>query len=117
MSLSCALPATHPKATFDRIYSELALHQAVIRAYSKPLFTWRKALGRSHDGRTLYDFAADSLQNTAQLHRQLARGEFVYRPGIELHFNGARMSKFWKHIEIRIGRVYHAPRHDAFTSV
>ena len=87
MTVDCPLPASHKKATFDRVYSELALHQAVIRAYSKPLFTWRKALGRSHDGRTLYDFAADSLQNTSQLHRQLARKEFTYRPGIELHFN------------------------------
>ena len=87
MIVSCPLPASHKRATFDRVYSELALHQAVIRAYSKPLFTWRKALGRSHDGRTLYDFASDSLQNIAHLHRQLARREFTYRPGIELHFN------------------------------
>ena len=87
MNLVCPLPAGHRKATFDRVYSELALHQAVIRAYSKPLFTWRKALGSSHDGRTLYDFASDSLRNIDQLHRQLSRGEFVFRPGIELHFN------------------------------
>ena len=87
MNVSCPLPPTHRKATFDRVYSELALHQAVIRAYSKPLFTWRKALGSSHDGRTLYDFASDSLRNIDRLHQQLVHGEFVYRPGIELHIN------------------------------
>ncbi len=87
MSVTCPLPASHKKATFDRIYSELALHQAVIRAYSKPLFTWRKALGCSHDGQTLYDFAANSLQNISQLHKKLNSGQFRYRPGIELRFN------------------------------
>ena len=86
MTVSCPLPATHKKATFNRIYSELALHQAVIRAYSKPLFTSRKALGMSHDGRTFYDFASDSLQNVSQLHKQLAKRRFSYRPGIELLF-------------------------------
>ena len=87
MNAHCPLPASHRKATFARIYSELALHQAVIRVYSKPLFTWRKALGRSHDERTLYDFAADSLRNISQLHQQLTRRQFSYRPGIELKFN------------------------------
>ena len=87
MNIHCPLPSTHRKATFGRVYSELALHQAVIRAYSKPLFTWRKALGMSHDGRTLYDFASDSLQNVSRLHKQLAKGQFGYRPGIELKFN------------------------------
>jgi len=87
MNAHCPLPASRRKATFARIYSELALHQAVIRVYSKPLFTWRKALGRSHDERTLYDFAADSLRNISQLHQQLTRRQFSYRPGIELKFN------------------------------
>ena len=87
MSVTCPLPASHKKATFDRIYSELALHQAVIRAYSKPLFTWRKALGMSHDGRTLYDFARHSLKNVHQLHRQLRGGQFNFREGIALHYN------------------------------
>ncbi len=87
MSVTCPLPASHKKAKFDRIYSELALHQAVIRAYSKPLFTWRKALGMSHDGRTLYDFARHSLKNVHQLHRQLRGGQFNFREGIALHYN------------------------------
>ena len=87
MNLHCPLPPPHRKATFDRVYSELALHQAVIRAYSKPLFTWRKALGMSHDGRTLYDFARHSLKNIHSLHQQLAAGAFHFRPGIALHYN------------------------------
>ena len=87
MNVHCPLPPTHRKATFAQVYSELALHQAVIRAYSKPLFTWRKALGMSHDGRTLYDFARHSLKNIHTLHLQLAGGTFQFRPGIALHYN------------------------------
>ena len=87
MEISCPLSLPHRKATFARIYSELALHQAALRAYTKPLFAWRKALGMSHDGRTLYDFASDSLQNVSRLHKQLSKGQFGYRPGIELKFN------------------------------
>ncbi len=87
MNVHCPLPSTHRKATFTRVYSELALHQAVIRAYSKPLFTWRKALGMSHDGRTLYDFARHSLKNIHTLHQQLAGGTFQFRPGIALRYN------------------------------
>ena len=87
MSLDCPLPAGFRKATFGRVYSELALHQAVIRAYSKPLFTWRKALGMSHDGRTLYDFARHSLKNIHTLHQQLKSGRFVFREGIALDYN------------------------------
>ena len=87
MNVHCPLPSTHRKATFAQVYSELALHQAVIRAYSKPLFTWRKALGMSHDGRTLYDFARHSLKNIHTLHQQLAGGTFKFRPGIALHYN------------------------------
>ena len=87
MNVHCPLPSTHRKATFAQVYSELALHQAVIRAYSKPLVTWRKALGTSHDGRTLYDFARHSLKNIHTLHQQLAGGTFQFRPGIALHYN------------------------------
>ena len=87
MNLECPLSAGIRKATFASVYSELALHQAVIRAYSKPLFTWRKALGMSHDGRTLYDFARHSLKNIHTLHRQLVNGKFRFRPGIALDYN------------------------------
>ena len=44
------------KSKFADIYSELALNQAALRAFTKPLFTWKKALGQSHDGLTLYRF-------------------------------------------------------------
>ena len=87
MKVDCPLSPPHRKATFARVYSELALHQAVIRAYSKPLFNWRKALGMSHDGRTLYDFARHSLKNVHQLHLELESGRFHFRPGIALHYN------------------------------
>ena len=65
---------TGPKTKFADIYSELALNQAALRAYTKPLFTWKKALGQSHDGLTLYDFARCTSSNLKQIHRQLMMG-------------------------------------------
>jgi hypothetical protein len=82
-----SLPAPHRPATFARLYSELALHQAVIKAYTRPLFSWRKALGRSHDGRTLYDFARHPERNIAALHRALATQSFRFREGMEIRWN------------------------------
>ena len=85
--IDCPLPAQLPKATFGRLYSELELHKAVVQAYSKPLFTWRKALSMSHDRKTLYDFAQYSLKNAHSLHRRLIKREFHFRECIELNYN------------------------------
>ena len=83
-------PPNGRKARFDQLYSELALHKAALRVYTKPLFAWRKALTRSHDGQTLYDFARHTPQNLDRLHRQLRSHEFRFRDGLALHrnFNG-----------------------------
>lgn len=85
-----SLPASHRKATFARLYSELALHRAVLKAYTRPLFSWRKALGRSHDGRTLYDFARHPAKHIAQLHDALNNHAFRFREGMAMrcNFNG-----------------------------
>ncbi len=72
---------TGPKTQFADIYSELALNQAALRAYTKPLFTWKKALGQSHDGLTLYDFARCTSSNLKQIHRQLMNHRFIFREG------------------------------------
>jgi len=82
-----SLPAPHRKATFRSLYSELALHKAALKAYTKPMFSWRKALSTSHDGRTLYDFARHTPQNLQRLHDLLRRQEFHFREGIAQHFN------------------------------
>ncbi len=85
---SFSLPSMRQsKATFGAVYSELALHKAVLKAYTKPLFSWRKALQRSHDGRTLYDFARETPRHVEQLHQALSRRQFCFREGVELHYN------------------------------
>lgn len=74
-------PYTDQKVRFDDIYSELALNQAALRAYTKPLFLRKKALGQSHDGLTLYDFAQCTSSNLKQIHRQLMSRQFIFREG------------------------------------
>ena len=73
----------HGKATFNSIYSRLALYATILQVYTKPLFSWRKALTMSHDGRTLYEFAKHTPQNTEMLHTALVRNEFHFREGID----------------------------------
>lgn len=69
------------------LYREAELYKAAVRLYTKPLFSWRKALSTSTDDRTLYDFARKGLRNLDRLHGSLSRGEFQYRKGRALHFN------------------------------
>jgi len=78
---------SHKRASFQACYTELDLYKAVLWVYTKSLFSWRKALSRSHDGQTLYDFAWHTRQNVEQLHTALLRQEFHFREGIELHYN------------------------------
>lgn len=75
------------KASFQGLYREAALYKALLKTYTKPLFSWRKALATSHDGRTLYDFARRTTQNVSRLHRLLRAREFHFREGIELKYN------------------------------
>lgn len=79
-------PLGNPKLNFFSIYDKSALYDAVLRVYTKPLFSWQKALLMSHDGRTLYDFARHTSRNVQRLHSTLLRQEFQFREGIELHY-------------------------------
>ena len=87
MSYDISLPAAHRKARFRSLYSRVALHEAVLQVYTKPLFAWRKAYNRSHDDRTLYDFARHTPQNVDKLHKQLARETIRFREALPVHFN------------------------------
>jgi len=87
-----AEPSPGPKAKlkWSELYSEAELYKSAVRLYTKPLFSWRKALQSSTDGKNLYDFARHGLHNLGVLHQKLANEEFHFRPGKELHyrFNG-----------------------------
>lgn len=85
--MELSLPPSQRKATFSLLYSELALHQAVLKIYTKPLFFRRNALIMSHDGRTLYDFARHTIPNIERLHAVLTRQEFHFREAIEITLN------------------------------
>lgn len=68
-------------------YREAELYKAAVRLYTKPLFSWRKALFASTDKRDLYDFARAGLRNLAEIHRALARESFRFRPAVALRRN------------------------------
>lgn len=78
------------KLGWAQLYSEAELYKAAVRLYTTPLFSWRKALSRSTDQHTLYDFARHGLKNLDAIHRALSRENFHFRPGIALrhNFNG-----------------------------
>ncbi|MGE5325417.1 MAG: reverse transcriptase domain-containing protein [Deltaproteobacteria bacterium] len=69
------------------VYREAELYKAVVRVYTKPLFSWRKALSTSTDGRTLYDLASGGLRSLDRLERALRREEFHFRPAVALRYN------------------------------
>jgi hypothetical protein len=75
------------KLTWAELYSEAELCKSAIRLYTKPLFSWRKALQSSTDGKNLYDFARHGLQNLGALHQKLSSEAFHFRPGKELRYN------------------------------
>ncbi|MCP4192280.1 MAG: hypothetical protein GY768_16840 [Planctomycetaceae bacterium] len=89
MKLDFSLPYARRKATFASIYSEVDLYRAALKTYTKPLFRWRAALSRSHDGGTLYDFARSGHRNLNRVHRRLVDRSFQAREGIarKYHFN------------------------------
>jgi retron-type reverse transcriptase len=75
------------KLRFRSIYSEVKLYRAALDVYKKPLFSWRKALSRSFDGRTLYDFAEHSSRNLDLLHHSLMTETYNLQPYIALDYN------------------------------
>jgi hypothetical protein len=69
------------------VYREAELYKAAVAIYTKPLFSWRKALFTSIDDRDLYDFARRGLRNLSAIHNALERESFSFRPGVALHRN------------------------------
>ncbi|MGB8476594.1 MAG: reverse transcriptase domain-containing protein [Candidatus Acidiferrum sp.] len=104
------------------IYREADLYKAAVRIYTKPLFSWRKALFASTDKRDLYDFARSGLHNLAGIHRALVREAFSFRPAAALHrnFRGKRRTLYiypWEErlVDLLLYRVLSARLHDWFS--
>jgi hypothetical protein len=76
-----------PPLRWRDLYREADLYKSAVRLYTKPLFSWRKALFVSSDKRDLYDFARQGLHNLAGIHRALSRESFSFRPAVALHRN------------------------------
>lgn len=72
---------------WEDLYREAELYKAAVRLYTKPLFSWRKALTTSTDKQTMYDFARRGLHNLRIIHKRLSNRTFHFRPGLALHYN------------------------------
>jgi len=101
------------------VYREAELYKAAVRLYTKPLFSWRKALFASTDKRDLYDFARSGLHNLAEIHRALARESFSFRPAVALHrnFRGKRRTLYiypWEErlVDLLLYRLLSARLHE-----
>lgn len=104
------------------LYREAELYKAAVRIYTKPLFSWRKALFASTDNRDLYDFARSGLHNLANIHRALAQEAFSFRPAVALHrnFRGKRRTLYiypWEErlVDLLIYRLLSARLHQWFS--
>src|SRR5262249_26960144 len=76
-----------PKLSWRDVYREAELYKAGVALYTKPLFSWRKAVFASTNGHDLYDFARHGLRNLSSIHRALSNESFMFRPGAALHRN------------------------------
>ena len=94
--LPAASFSTRGKLRWRDVYREAELYKAAVRIYTKPLFSWRKALFASTDKKDLYDFARSGLHNLADIHRALTRESFSFRPAVALHrnFRGKRRTLY-----------------------
>lgn len=92
------------KLRWKDVYREAELYKSAVRVYTKPLFSWRKALFTSTDGRTLYDMAAQGTTSLDRVHRELKREQFRFRPSVALHhnFNGKQRTLYIAPWEERI---------------
>lgn len=104
------------------VYREAELYKAAVRIYTKPLFSWRKALFASTDKRDLYDFARSGLHNLADIHRALTRESFSFRPCVALHrnFRGKRRTLYiypWEErlVDLLLYRILSARLHNWFS--
>lgn len=110
------------KLRWRDIYREAELYKAAVRIYTKPLFSWRKALFASTDKKDLYDFARSGLHNLADIHRALTRESFTFRPAAALHrnFRGKRRTLYiypWEErlVDLLLYRVLSARLHHWFS--
>jgi hypothetical protein len=111
-----------PRLRWSDIYREADLYKAAVRLFTKPLFSWRKALFASTDKRDLYDFARSGLHNLAEIHRALTRKSFSFRPAVALHrnFRGKRRTLYiypWEErlVDLLLYRLLSARLHDWFS--
>jgi Reverse transcriptase (RNA-dependent DNA polymerase) len=114
--------APRAKLRWRDVYREAELYKAAVRIYTKPLFSWRKALFASTDKRDLYDFARSGLHNLADIHRALTRESFSLRPAAALHrnFRGKRRTLYiypWEErlVDLLLYRLLSARLHDWFS--
>lgn len=117
-----ASPALQAKLQWRDLYREAELYKAAVRIYTKPLFSWRKALFASTDKKDLYDFARAGLHNLADIHRALVREAFSLRPAVALHrnFRGKRRTLYiypWEErlVDLLLYRLLSARLHDWFS--
>jgi len=81
------LSAASFRLRWQDLYEESELYKSAVTLYTKPLFSWRKALFTSTDNRDLYDFARHGMRNLAAIHNALCHQSFIFRPAIALHRN------------------------------
>jgi len=110
------------KLRWRDLYHEAELYKAAVRLYTKPLFSWRKALFASTDKRDLYDFACSGLHNLDGIHHALARESFSFRPAVALHrnFHGKHRTLYiypWEEriVDLLIYRLLSTRLHDWFS--
>lgn len=110
------------KLRWSDVYRETELYKAAVRLYTKPLFSWRKALFTSTDQRDLYDFARSGLHNLAEIHRALTRKSFSFRPAVALHrnFRGKRRTLYiypWEErlVDLLLYRLLSSHLHEWFS--
>jgi hypothetical protein len=104
------------------VYHEAELYKAAVRIYTKPLFSWRKALFASTDKKDLYDFARSGLHNLTEIHRALTSESFSFRPAVALqrNFRGKHRTLYiypWEErlVDLLLYRLLSARLHDWFS--
>ncbi|MGC2887920.1 MAG: RNA-directed DNA polymerase [Candidatus Acidiferrum sp.] len=120
---SAASPGPQAKLRWRDVYREAELYKAAVRIYTKPLFSWRKALFASTDKKDLYDFARSGLHNLAEIHGSLTRESFSFRPAVALHrnFRGKRRTLYiypWEErlVDLLLYRLLCARLHGWFSA-
>src|SRR5579859_3911278 len=112
-----------PKCRWRNLYREVDLYKCALRLYTKPLFSWRKALLTSTDNKDLYDFARRGPQNLAAIHSALRKESFTFRPGVALHrnFRGKKRTLYiypWEErlVDLLLYRLLSARLHHRFST-